>query len=209
MIAAVEQIHASVARLRQSGRAEGIEADGPLGQWLEAQADALLGLADVLQGQDDRVGDLLTRIEAAAATELHNLREGIEGANHVVRQGEFALRQARQLQVGIVVEREHMVQKMVDETLPLFAEKLNETMVIRERGWNARARDRRYAIAGAISAVLIMVGYGLCWWQDSDRIGAFNRCLMHPVSSGGQYYCPFDAELLGVNDPGAPGSAQN
>ena len=209
MSAAVEQIHEAVERLRLTGRSEGIEVDGPLGRWLEAQADALLGFADVLQGQDDRVGDLLTRIEAAAATELHNLREGIEGANHVVRQGEFALRQARQMQAGVIVEREHMVQKMVDETLPLFAEKLNETMVIREKGWNARARDRRYAIAGLISAAFILVGYGLCWWQDSDRVEAFNRCLMHPVSSGGQYYCPFDAMLLGVNGPGAPGPAQN
>lgn len=190
MSAAVEQIHAAVDRLRQAGRAEGIEGDGPLGQWLEAQADALLGLANVLQGQDERVGDLLIRIEAAAATELRNLQEGIEGANHVVRQGEFALRQARQMQAGVIVEREHLVQQMVDETLPLFAEKLNETMVIREKGWNAKARDRRYAIAGAISAAFILVGYGLCWWQDSGRVEAVNRCMAQPVQFGGQLYCP-------------------
>jgi hypothetical protein len=48
MSAAVEQIHGAVDRLRQAGRAEGIESDGPLGQWLEAQVGALLGLADVL-----------------------------------------------------------------------------------------------------------------------------------------------------------------
>lgn len=190
MSAAVEQIHGAVDRLRQAGRAEGIESDGPLGQWLEAQAGALLGLANVLQGQDDRVGDLLTRIEAAAATELANLREGIEGANHVVRQGEFALRQARQMQAGAIVERQHLVQQMVDETLPLFAEKLNETMVIREKGWNARARDRRYAIAGLISAAFVLIGYGLCWWQDSGRIDEVNRCMAQPVQFSGQLYCP-------------------
>ena len=59
MSSAVEQINGAVDRLKRSARAEGIEVDGPLGQWLEAQADALLGLADVLQGQDDRVGELL------------------------------------------------------------------------------------------------------------------------------------------------------
>ncbi len=190
MSAAVQQIKAAVDRLRSVGLAEGIEVDGPLGHWLEAQAGALLGLADVLQGQDDRVGDLLTRIEATAATELRNLREGIEGANHVVRQGEFALRQARQMQAGVIVERQHLVQKMVDEALPLFAEKLNGALVIREQGWNAKARDRRYAIAAAISAALILIGYSLSWWQDSGRVAAFNRCMTHPVQFEDQLYCP-------------------
>ena len=188
--------------MRQAGRAEGIEVDGPLGQWLEAQAQALLGLADVLHGQDDRVGELLGRIEAAAGLELRNLREAIEGANHVVRQGDFALRQARQMQAGVVVERQHLVQKMVDETLPMFAEKLNGALVIREQGWNAKARDRRFAIAAAISAALLLIGYSLSWWQDSGQVAAFNRCMVHPVQFEGQLYCPAagllaDAKMLG------------
>lgn len=190
MSSAVEQLQGAADRLRQAGRAEGIEVDGPLGQWLEAQAQALLGLADVLHGQDDRVGELLGRIEAAAGLELRNLREAIEGANHVVRQGDFALRQARQMQTGLVVERQHLVQKMVDETLPMFAEKLNEVLVIREQGWNAKARDRRYAIAAAISVALLLVGYCLSWWQDSGQVAAFNRCIAHPVQFEGQLYCP-------------------
>jgi hypothetical protein len=202
MNSAVEQIHAAVDRLHEAGRAEGIEADGPLGQWLEAQADALLGLADVLQGQDGRVGDLLGRIETTAALEFRNLRDAIDGANHVVRQGEFALRQARQMQMGVVVEREHLVQKMVDETLPMFAEKLNGALVIREEEWNAKVRDRRYAIAAGISVALILFGCCLSWWQDSVQVTAFNRCLTHPVQFEGQLYCPAagllaDAKVLG------------
>ncbi len=190
MSAAIEQLQGAAERLRQAGRDEGIEADGPLGQWLEAQVQALLGLAGVLQGQDDRVGELLGRIENTAGLELRNLREAIEGANHVVRQGEFALRQARQMQAGVVVERQHLVQKMVDETLPMFAEKLNGALVIREQGWNAKARDRRYAIAAAISAALILIGYSLSWWQDSGQVAAFNRCITHPVQFEDQLYCP-------------------
>jgi hypothetical protein len=187
---AVEQIRGAVDRLRLAGRAEGIEVDGPLDQWLEAQVQALLGLADILQGQDDRVGEVLGRIETAAGLELRNLKEAIEGANHVVRQGDFALRQARQMQAGVVVERQHLVQKMVDETLPMFAEKLNGALVIREQGWNAKARDRRYAIAAAISATLLLIGYSLSWWQDSGQVAAFNRCMTHPVQFEDQLYCP-------------------
>jgi hypothetical protein len=190
MSSAVEQLRGAVDRLRQTGRAEGIEVDGPLGQWLEAQAQALLGLGDILQGQDGRVGEVLGRIETAAGLELRNLQEAIEGANHVVRQGDFALRQARQMQAGVVVERQHLVQKMVDETLPMFAEKLNGALVIREEAWNAKARDRRYAIAAAISVALMLIGYCLSWWQDSGQVAAFNRCMTHPVQFEGQLYCP-------------------
>jgi hypothetical protein len=172
------------------GRAEGIEVDGPLGQWLDAQALALLGLADVLQAQEKRVEDFLSRIEASAAAELHNLHEAIKGANHVVSQGEFAVRQARQVQIGVVVEREHMVQQMMTQTLPLFAEKLKGALVIREQGWNAKARDRRYAIAAAISTALFLIGYAVSWWQDSGQVAAFNRCMTHPVQFEGQLYCP-------------------
>ncbi len=190
MSSAIERLQGAADRLRQAGRAEGIEVDGPLGEWLEAQAQALLGLADVLQGQDDRVSEVLGRVETAAGLEFRNLREAIEGANHVVRQGDFALRQARQLQAGVVVERQHLVQKMVDETLPMFAEKLNGALVIREQGWNAQARDRRYSIAAAISTALILIGYSLSWWQDSGQVAAFNRCMAHPVQFEDQLYCP-------------------
>jgi hypothetical protein len=189
---AVAQIHAAVDRLRCVGRAEGIEVDGPLGQWLDAQAEALSGLADVLQVQGERIDETLGRIEGNAAMELRNLREAIEAANHVVRQGEFAMRQARQMQVGVVVERQHLVEKMVTETLPMFAEKLNEVWVIREKGWNVEARDRRFAIAAAVAMSIFMAGYFLSWWQDSGQLAAFNRCLAHPVQAGGHLYCAGD-----------------
>lgn len=80
MSSAIEQLRGAVDRLRQAGRAEGIEVDGPLGQWLEAQTQALLGLGDILRGQDDRVGEVLGRIESSAGLELRNLQEAIEGA---------------------------------------------------------------------------------------------------------------------------------
>ncbi|GLR66610.1 hypothetical protein GCM10010909_12900 [Acidocella aquatica] len=207
MSSAIEQLRGAVDRLRQAGRAEGIEVDGPLGQWLEAQTQALLGLGDILQGQDGRVDLVLGRIESSAGLELRNLHEAIEGANHVVRQGDFALRQARQMQAGLVVEREHMVQKMVDETLPMFADKLNGALVIREEAWNAKARDRRYAIAAAISVALMLVGYCLSWWQDSGQVAAFNRCLTHPVQFEGQLYCPAAGLLTAATVAGGSGGS--
>ena len=190
MSSAVDQIRRAVEQLRLVGRAEGIEVDGPLGQWLEAQADALRVLADVLDDQDQRVGDLLFRIEGAANAQVLVLQEAIQGANHVVKQGEFVLRQARTAQMGVVVERDHLVQKMVKETLPLFAEKLKGALVIKEEGWNAKARDKRLGIAAAIVLAVFTCGYMLSWWQDSGQVAAFNRCVAHPVQFDQQLFCP-------------------
>lgn len=207
MNSAVEEIHAAVDRLRRSARAEGIEVEGPLGQWLEAQAQALLGLAALFEGQDDRVGELLARIDTTANAELHNLREALEAANHVLRQGEFALRQARQVQTGVVVEREHMVTEMIKVTLPMFADRLKGALVIREQGWNAEARDRRFAIAGAIATFLFLVGYAVCWWQDSSKITAMNRCMAQPVQIEGQLYCPAGSLFGPAKMVGGPGGS--
>jgi hypothetical protein len=184
-----EQLRATVDRLLAVGRAEGIEVDGPLGAWLEAQAQALLGLANVLQGQGEAVGEVLSRIEAAAAAELRNLKEAIDGGNHVVRQAEVAVRAARQAQIGVVVERQHLVDRMVKETLPMFADKLQGALVIREETWNAKKRDRRFAAAAAVAGVIFMAGYCFSWWQDSGQVAAYQRCVAHPVEADGQIYC--------------------
>jgi hypothetical protein len=161
----------------------------PEGRFISAMLEATEMLGQLLSSGQERMEAIAVQSRLAAAAEIVLLREAIEGANHVVRQGEFALRQARQLQVGAVVEREHLVQTMVDETLPLFAEKLNETLVIRERRWNARARDRRYMVFAAISTALFLVGYALSWWQDSGQLAEINGCVEHPVQINGQLYC--------------------
>ena len=62
---AVEQLRAAVERLVHEGRVEGITPGGPLGGWLEAQSEALEGLAAVLDGQEERFEALLTNIRAA------------------------------------------------------------------------------------------------------------------------------------------------
>ena len=195
MSAAVQQIKAAVDRLRSVGRAEGIEVDGPLGDWLAAQQLALLRLADMLQGQDDRVSDLLARIDASTSAQLGALHEAIVGANHVVKQGEFVLRQARTAQLGVEIERDHLITKMVKETLPLFAEKLKGALVIREEAWNAKIRDRRFALAAAIVISIFFTGYVFRWWQDSGPVSGFEQCEEHPVQFDGQLFCPAGALL--------------
>ena len=63
---AVEQLRAAADRLVADGRSEGIEPDGPLGRWLEGQAQALAGLAGLLDGQTLRFEELIGGIRTAA-----------------------------------------------------------------------------------------------------------------------------------------------
>jgi hypothetical protein len=205
----LEEFNKRSLDVKQAADEWAVRWNEPEGKFISALLGATAMLGKLLASGQERMEAIAAQSRAAAEGEINLLRSAIEGANHVVRQGEFALRQARQLQVGVVVERQHLAQQMVDETLPMFAAKLKDALVIREQGWNAEARDRRYMIAAAISTALLLAGYSLCWWQDSGRLAAFNRCLMHPVSSGGQYYCPFDATLLGVDNTVAPPQTQN
>ena len=76
----VAQLKASVERLMAEGRAEGIEPDGPLGRWLEAQAQSLSTLAEILGGQSKKIDDTLSRISGIATEETERLRAAIAAA---------------------------------------------------------------------------------------------------------------------------------
>jgi hypothetical protein len=185
-------------------------------RWNEPEGKFISALlcSTAMQGElvaiwDKRMAAFTAENREIVQAELNILHETLAGAKHVLLQGEVAIRQARQIQHNVEVEKENMVVRMIKETLPLFAEKLKGALVIREQGWNAKARDRRYAIAAAITTALLLFGYSLSWWQDSGKLDAFNRCLTHPVLAGGQYYCSIDATLLGLNYPPAPAQAQN
>ena len=81
---------------------------------------------------------------------------------------------------------------MIHETLPMFAERLQKVLAIREQRWNADLRRKRHALAGAVALGVFLAGYTLSSWQDSDRVGAFDRCLEHPLQANGHFDCGVD-----------------
>jgi hypothetical protein len=189
---AVEQLRAAVERLLREGRAEGIEPGGPLGVWLEAQAQALQGFAAILDGQEARFGQALAKIEAANKSELEKLSAAVLLAREAAQQGELALLQARNAQVLHVVERENLVQRMIKETLPEFVTALKGVLVIRETRWNRRKESVRFALAGLGFAAVFIAGYGLSFWRDQDDLAAFDRCLTSQITANGHVYCSLD-----------------
>ena len=191
--AAVAQLRAAAERLVADGRSEGIEPDGPLGRWLEGQAQALAGLAGLLDAQSLRFEELIGGIKRAAAVELQKAAAATELANQAIKAGELTLRQARTAQIALEVEREGLVLRMIKETLPLFADRLKQALVIREQRWNNDLRRRRYAAAGAVALMVFLGGYALRAWSESDRLAAFDRCLAHAQLVHGHYWCEVTA----------------
>jgi hypothetical protein len=172
-----------------AGRVEGIEPEGPLGRWLEAQAEALRALAEILGGQELRFEELMRNVSAAARAELEKLATATELGNNVVRAGEVALRQARTAQISLRVEKENLTAMMVKETLPLFVERLKEALIIRERRWNDDVKRRRLATAGLVVLGLVFGGYGVHVWQAWNATSAFDWCWAHGLPSSGRVYC--------------------
>ena len=189
MNAAVTGLRTAAEGLIAVGRAEGIEPQGPLGQWLDAQAEALRALAEILGAQELRFEELMRNVNAAASAELEKLVVAAALGNDVVRAGEVALRQARTAQISLQVEKENLTAMMVKETLPLFVERLKEALIIRERRWNDDVKRRRLATAGLVTLGLVFGGYAAHVWQAWTATGAYDWCWAHPLPASGRVYC--------------------
>ena len=189
MNAAVTRLRPAAEGLIAVGRAEGIEPQGPLGQWLNAQAEALRALAEILGAQELRFEELMRNVNAAASAELEKLVAAAALGNDVVRAGEVALRQARTAQISLQVEKENLTAMMVKETLPLFVERLKEALIIRERRWNDDVKRRRLATAGLVTLGLVFGGYAAHVWQAWTATGAYDWCWAHPLPASGRVYC--------------------
>jgi len=187
--AAVTGLRTAAEGLIAVGRAEGIEPQGPLGQWLDAQAEALRALAEILGAQELRFEELMRNVNAAASAELEKLVAAAALGNDVVRAGEVALRQARTAQISLQVEKENLTAMMVKETLPLFVERLKEALIIRERRWNDDVKRRRLATAGLVTLGLVFGGYAAHVWQAWTATGAYDWCWAHPLPASGRVYC--------------------
>jgi hypothetical protein len=185
----VAALRESVARLIEGARRDGIEPEGPLGRWLAAQAGALHSLAFVLQGQGDRVDALLTGIDAAAKAELAKAAAALEQGKKAIAQGEIVLAQARAAQYHLHLSEQTLVSRLVNDTLPLFAQHMKEALVIRERRWNQDKGRQRMALAGVATLAVFLSGFVMHMVVDWDRLALAERCAAHPISEGSRVLC--------------------
>ena len=110
-------------------------------------------------------------------------------AREIRRAAEVSLRQARTALISLEVEQENLTVKMIKETLPLFAERLRDALVIREHRWNDDVKRRRFATAGLVALGLVSGGYGVHVWQVWDATSGFEWCLWNQLQANGNAYC--------------------
>ena len=169
-----------------AAREWGLRSHEPEGRFVSALLGAVGMLGQIARANQGRIEEVVREGREAAAADLARARELSKAAD-------LALRQSRQALIGLEVERENLVLRMIKETLPLFADRLKQALVIREQRWNSDLRRRRYATAGAVALAVFLGGYALRAWSESDRLAAFDRCLSHAQQVEGRYWCEVTA----------------
>jgi hypothetical protein len=181
----VAEFRRQTEAIRQAGDEWAIRWQEPEGRFVSALLGAIeiVGrLTVAVQGSIDasaKEGRAAADAELAKARKLHDAAQ-------------LALMQVRNLELAATAEQENLTVRMIDQTLPLFIERLEKVLVIREQAWNERLKLRRYAIAGAAVLGVFLAGFGLSWWQDSARLAAIDYCWTHPLQAAGHTYCRID-----------------
>lgn len=101
----IARLRATARALRQAALAEGIEPDGLLGRWVEAQDQALMAQAAVAEHQELLVSEVLVGLERAGEAQLARLSSVLEAAERtdrmLARKAEMVAREA----IGAVAPR--------------------------------------------------------------------------------------------------------
>jgi len=171
-----------VAEVEAAATEWGVRWQQPEGRFVAALLGAVAMLGGLSRAAQNSMEQIGREGRVAAEAELAQARQLATAARATLQQTQVA-------QVSLEVEREHVTARMIDATLPLFVERLQKVLVIREQRWNSDVRRRRFAVAGAVALVVFGGGYALRAWSDSGWIGAFHSCLAHAVASGDHLFC--------------------
>jgi len=171
-----------IAAVETAAREWGLRWHEPEGRFISALLGAMRRLGELGRGSHGVLERVARDSRAAAVADR-------DQARLLREQAEIELLQVRTLKAALVVEHENVTLRMIKETLPLFADKLQGALIIREREWNRRVERRRFALAGVTVLAIFLGGMGLQMWFDSDRVGAFDSCLAQSFVSNGRAYC--------------------
>jgi hypothetical protein len=171
-----------VAGVKAAAEEWGVEPDSVEGRFVSALLGTTRWLGGICVAAQANVENVVRQSHEAAERELAQARE-------IRRAAEVSLRQARTALISLEVEQENLTVKMIKETLPLFAERLKDALVIRERRWNDDVKRRRFATAGLVVLGLVSGGYGVHVWQVWDATSGFEWCLWNQLQANGHAYC--------------------
>ncbi len=174
-------------------------------RWNEPEGRFISAMLGLMQTQ----GRLVVAAQASLETTMQLGRERSELEFAIARKLKELVEalgaQTRNVHLLSVVEQENMVQRMMQETLPLFAKSLKGALVIRESAWNRAQQRRRYGLAGAIFLAVFVAGYALSAWSRADTVAAMDRCMRSMVQGNGHTWCIVD---LAMPSPAPPHRAR-
>jgi hypothetical protein len=180
------EFHEQVAVVENAACAWGVRPDSLEGRFVSALLTATGSLGRLCVAA-------LAGFEGLARENSEAVKQELVAAKEITRAAKAGLTQTDVMLTVVQVEKENLVAKMIKETLPLFAERLKEALIIREKRWNDDVKRRRLATAGAVTLALVSAAYGVRAWQDSAVTGAFYRCLAQPLQASGHFYCDVTA----------------
>jgi hypothetical protein len=171
--------------IREAAAEWGVRWNEPEGRFISA-----------LVGAIDMVGRLSASAQRAL---LETTKEGrlaaevdLQKAKEIHKAAQLALTQIRNIELAAKAEHETVALQMIDRTMPLFTERLEKVLVVREQRWNKDVARRRYATAGAVVLAIFLGGFGLSRWETHDMVARMETCLLHPLQAGGHSYCRID-----------------
>jgi hypothetical protein len=171
-----------VANVEAAAEKWGVEPHSVEGRFVSALLGTTRWLGRLCAAAQTRAEAVVRENREAAERELAQARE-------IRRAAEVSLKQARTALISLEVEKENLTVKMIKETLPLFAERLKDALVIRERRWNDDVKRHRFATAGLVALRLVSGGYGVHVWQVWDATSGFEWCLWNQLQANGHAYC--------------------
>jgi hypothetical protein len=184
VVEAATALRDAAFELEDAAWREGIEPDGLLGPFVRAMKEALVRLGELSALTETAMGSNIDAIRKLSEAESQKLKQMVEAAG-------AAVRQARQAQVNLELERELVAARLVEHLGPQIAEGIKHWRVIKETEFNRRSARRRATITTAVALLLVLGAYFGRAWEDREATSAFAHCIAHRVidQNNAREYC--------------------
>jgi len=185
-----------IAEFRRQAEEVRAAADEWAVRWNEPEGRFISAMLGMMQAQSKLVMSAQASLQATMRLGRDHAEQEFRAARKLKESVEVLTAQTRNVRLLAVVQQENAVQRMIKETLPMFAESLKGALVIREARWNRRKARLGFAFSGIAFLAVFCAGYGLAIWSNRDRLAVYDRCLASTVpSSDGHVYCQFDTAM--------------
>ena len=176
-----DALRTAIAETEDAARNWGVQPDRLEGKFVSALLGTLTWLGRLMHAAVADLKASSSEARAVSALELEKLHK----ANELSR---TVLAQARSMQAGAEMERQAMIGKFVEASVPQLTKALGAAVVIRERDHNVRVRWLR-ALTVAGIALALFIG-GQTWGgrhsaadivEGATAVDRINRCAARPL----------------------------